>query len=128
MEQWKEIEGFDGLYLVSNLGRVLRKRREYINPQGATCVVEEKELKPSLNGNGYLHYKIRYNGTRKTLKAHRLIALAFIPNPDNKPYINHIDGNKTNNNISNLEWVTAKENTRHAVALGLRPKQYKKRK
>ena len=125
MEQWKEIEGFDGLYLVSNLGRVLRKRREYINPQGTTCVIEEKELKPSLNGRGYLHVKIRYNGKRHTLVVHRLVAKAFLPNPANKPQVNHIDGNKLNNRLDNLEFATAKENIQHAWDNNLRPHKYK---
>ena len=72
---------------------------------------------PHKNSDGYLCLRVKPCG--KIYKVHRLVAMAFIPNPDNKPQVNHIDGNKTNNNISNLEWVTAKENVRHAWEHGL---------
>lgn len=73
------------------------------------------------NRDTYLTVKISYeDGTKKDYFVHRLVALMFIPNPENKPVVNHIDGNKQNNSVSNLEWVTHKENALHAVALGLR--------
>lgn len=68
---------------------------------------------------GYSHVTIQINGKPKRFRVHRLVAEAFIPNPDGKPYVNHIDGNRQNNSITNLEWVTPAENTRHAVDTGL---------
>lgn len=72
-------------------------------------------LKLSINRKGYCQVGTTHKGIKITTTAHRLVALAFIPNPENKPEVNHIDGNKTNNHIDNLEWVTAKENTQHAI-------------
>lgn len=68
---------------------------------------------------GYSHVTIQINGKAKRFRVHRLVAEAFIPNPDGKPYVNHIDGNRQNNSITNLEWVTPTENTRHAIDTGL---------
>ncbi len=71
------------------------------------------------NGQGYSIVMLTLNGKRCQFTVHRLVALKFIPNPDNKPYVNHIDGNKMNNDVSNLEWCTAKENLEHARIHGL---------
>ena len=92
-EIWKEVKGYEGLYWVSNLGRVKSKR---------------KILKP-INGE-YLHVGLSKNGIQKTLYVHRLVAEAFIENAYNYTHINHIDENKYNNNIDNLEWCTNKYN------------------
>lgn len=70
---------------------------------------------------GYMHVTIRVNHKPKRVRVHRLVANAFIPNPENKPYVNHIDGIRSNNNLNNLEWVTPAENTQHAVKTGLMP-------
>jgi len=72
------------------------------------------------DGNGYLIVKIRINNKSKNIKVHRLVAQSFIENPENKPQVNHIDGNKTNNDLSNLEWVTRSENIKHAFKIGLK--------
>lgn len=79
-----------------------------------------KELKQGADTNGYLLVKLFTNNKPHTVKVHRLVALAFIPNPENKPQVNHKDGNKQNNNEWNLEWATNGENGKHAAALGLR--------
>lgn len=78
-----------------------------------------KPLKPATDKKGYLRVGLTINKKLCTKKVHRLVATEFIPNPNNKPCVNHIDGNKKNNNISNLEWVTYKENTEHAIKNGL---------
>lgn len=111
-EIWKDVVGYEGFYEVSNLGRV-RSLREHV-PKG-------KILTPFDNG-GYDRVTFRINYKQKNLLVHRLVAKAFIPNPCNKEVVNHKDGNKKNNCVSNLEWVTKEENTVHAIALGLRPK------
>lgn len=78
----------------------------------------KKELKKQF-GNGYWHCTIQVNKHNKRCRIHRLVASAFIPNPEDKPFVNHKDGNRTNNSVENLEWVTPSENTRHAVKQGL---------
>lgn len=75
----------------------------------------EKILSKCVNRKGYFYHCISVNGKRHIIFPHRLVAELFIPNPENKPFVNHIDGNKQNNNVSNLEWCTAKENTSHAI-------------
>lgn len=105
-EQWMPIPGHEGDYEISNFGRVksLIKGR----------------IMALTNNDGYLYVKLR-GGKHK--RVHRVVAQVFIPNPENKPGVNHINGNKQDNRVSNLEWVTAKENMRHAMELGLIPKK-----
>lgn len=105
-EIWRDIEGYDGLYQVSNCGRV--KSLNYGR--------EGRILKASLK-SGYPF--VQFGKCGRQIYVHRLVAKAFIPNPDNKPEVNHIDGNKTNNHADNLEWGTRSENNVHAVRLGL---------
>ena len=122
-EIWKPIVGLEGIYEISSLGRVKSLSRLYnTGNKLAQRIKEENILKPKASKVGYLVVTLSM-GTRKdrkTVKVHRLIANAFIPNPKNKPQVNHIDGNKINNSISNLEWSTAKENVHHAIGMGLR--------
>ncbi len=113
-EEWKIIEGFNGLYSVSNLGSVKRKDSLISHNKGGMRKWKGRELLPNLK-KGYKAVCIYDNGTRHEFTVHRLVAMAFINNPDNKPCVNHKDGNVLNNNVSNLEWVTYKENTRHAI-------------
>ncbi|WAX14850.1 DNA endonuclease [Enterococcus phage EF36P1] len=101
-EVWKDVAGYEGLYQVSNLGRVKR-------------ATTGKVLKGYKNTTEYLGVNLCKNGKHKTHKIHRLVAQAFIPNPENKPQVNHIDEDKTNNMASNLEWMTAKENSNHGT-------------
>ena len=107
-EEWRPISDYEELYQVSNYGRVKSFHK------GSTRI-----LKPALNVQGYL-FVILYN-KRKTFHARlsRLVAKVFIPNLDNKPEVNHIDGNKLNNYVENLEWVTSSENSKHSFAVGL---------
>lgn len=112
-EIWKDIKGYEGLYQVSNLGRVKSTRRN-----------KEKIMKPNKGKKGYLRLNFTINYKSKSFQVHRLVAKAFIPNPGNLPEVNHIDGNKANNNIKNLEWVTSKENCNHAWNIGLNKKIY----
>ena len=114
MEIWKAIEGTNGTYEVSNTGKV---RCLNYKMTGKT-----KELTCTEKVGGYLQLRVTVDGKRKTVVVHRLVAKAFIPNPENKPEVNHKDGNKKNNHVDNLEWATRSENIRHAVASGLREK------
>lgn len=104
-EIWKNVKNYEGLYQVSNLGKIKTLQR-----RGATT----KIIKPKKNSNGYLIVGLHKNGIRKEVAIQRLVAIAFIKNLEEKPEVNHIDGNKENNNVFNLEWVTHKENMEHA--------------
>ena len=108
-EVWKPVKDFEGLYEVSNLGRVKTLPRSRV--KGGI-------LKPSTNKWGYLNCILWKNGKRKFFPIHRLVADAFIPNPEGKSTINHIDCDRKNNRAENLEWCTQKENVNHSVNLG----------
>ena len=102
----RDVVGYEGLYTVDIFGNVY-------NAKG-----EEKAQRKDING--YMDISLYKDNKEKRWKVHRLVALAFIPNPQDKPHINHIDGDKTHNCVWNLEWVTPKENTHHAIATKLR--------
>lgn len=108
MEIWKDIEGYNGEYQVSNHGRIKSLK-----------FGKERIIKLGYNMSGYVTGKISKSGIAVSKGMHRWVAETFIPNPDNKPEVNHKDGNKLNNNDWNLEWVTRGENMRHAVTNGL---------
>jgi hypothetical protein len=115
--EWRDIRGYEGLYVVSNRGEVKRIGRK----RGA---VVGKVLRPGLASSGYLTVSLHGHTGCRTHCIHRLLSEAFIPNPDptTKKEVNHIDGDKTNNSLSNLEWVTYKENLHHSYdVLGRQP-------
>ena len=97
-EEWKPVEGYEGLYEVSNTGFVRGLKRDRI-------------VKPRPDKDGYLLINLYKNGKGKTCKVHRLVATAFIPNPDNKPTVEHMDTDKNNNHVGNLCWATKLEQT-----------------
>ena len=109
-EIWKDIPNYEGLYQASNLGRIRNARTNLIRKNVKSFGLYYTII---LNVNGKQHLHL----------VHRLIAQTFIPNPDNKKEINHIDGNKHNNKIDNLEWVTRKENAIHSIKNGLQTKE-----
>lgn len=110
MEEWKDVIGYEGLYQVSNSGKV--KRFAYYNKvsSGGKQYRKEKLLVPVKHRNGYFFYGLCKDGVGKHIFAHRIVAEAFIPNPNNLPFINHKDENKENNVVSNLEWCTSQYN------------------
>ena len=113
-EIWKDVVGYEGLYQVSDKGQIKSLKR-YRNNGNGKYLQKEKILKSYIGKNGYCIVDLYKNGKRKKCLLHRLVAEAFIYNPQNKPCINHIDCHKTNNNINNLEWCTYKENMQEAV-------------
>lgn len=118
-EIWKDVIGFNDSYQVSNLGNVKAKRKITWNGK-CDCVRKEKPMRLNCKGVGYYMVNLKRNGKIKHCLVHRLVADAFIPNPKNKPTVNHIDGNKLNNIVSNLEWATRSEQNIHASKLGLK--------
>ena len=114
VEIWKDIPNFEGVYQASNLGRIRSVCRIAQKSYHGNRIVKEKIMNGSKNEDGYLKVHFKHKKNNKILFIHRLIALTFIENPLNKPQINHIDGNKLNNNVNNLEWVTNLENQQHA--------------
>ncbi|WP_433708684.1 NUMOD4 motif-containing HNH endonuclease [Paenibacillus illinoisensis] len=113
-EEWLPVLNYEGLYEVSNLGRVKRLR--------SSDTSKEKVLKPQIQRDGYQRVTLSKRGQKKRLAIHRLVAIAFIPNPENKEQVNHLDADKLNNNLTNLHWATRKENMAHAITHGLMKK------
>ena len=127
MEVWKDINGYEGLYQISNYGNV-RSLDRYVNGNnGSKALKKGIVLKKQITNKGYYDVGLYKNGKAKYLLVHRLVAEHFIPNPENKRTVNHKDGNKLNNHVSNLEWVTHSENQIHAFNNGLQ-KTTKKQK
>lgn len=119
MEIWKDIPGYVGQYQVSNLGNVKSLERQVKDHLGITRTIKPCILKQRNSHKGYRVVSLTQNAKDKNFLVHRLVGMAFIENPENKPQINHIDGNKQNNCVENLEWCTNSENQKHAYKLGL---------
>lgn len=113
-EIWKEISGYEGYFEVSNLGN-FRSRDRFIKYKSTgTRLYPGKPLKTETIVEGYQRIVLMKDAIKKRYMCHRLVAQEFIPNPDNKPYVNHINGNKADNRAENLEWVTQSENELHS--------------
>lgn len=115
LELWKDIKDFEGIYKISNIGRIISVER--YDTLGRR--VKAKMLKVRDDGRGYNQVDLSKEAIRYTYKVHRLVALAFLEKAHTTETINHMDGNKTNNRIDNLEWMTRAENTKHAWSYGL---------
>lgn len=126
MEQFKDTS-YPG-YTVSDHGRIFTKERTIkANKYGGIRTIEAKEKAPSDNGGGYKFVTLHYDGEQKRAYVHRLVAEAFVPNPEGKPTVNHKDGDKSNNLSTNLEWATYKEQSDHSDSTGLSNKGVKRR-
>lgn len=126
VEIWKDVPDYEGIYQVSNFGRLKKLYREWMTGAGNRQKRHSDEkIVPShfsgqKNKGGYNHHWFIKNGIAKDIKIARLVGLLFVQNPENKPFINHIDGNKRNDHYLNLEWTTHAENDQHAYDIGLR--------
>lgn len=125
LEKYGKIDGYDN-YTISSWGKVYKvvSRINYSLHEAYTIDNFLKEVKVETTSKGYLRVPLFKDGKRKWHKVHRLVAQAFIPNPDNKPQVNHIDGNKQNNSVTNLEWVTDEENKLHRKKILVKEKPY----
>lgn len=117
-EVWKDIIGFEGFYKISNEGRI--ESADLFRPHrgGGKRLCKGRILK-NINVHDYLYINLRKNGIGGRQAIHRLVAQHFIPNPNNKKTVNHINGIKSDNRVINLEWATQKENIHHAYKIGL---------
>lgn len=127
MEEWRDVKGYEGLYQVSNYGKVrcIMFRNNIIEKK------QIKLLKPQINKQGRVYISLYKNGHRKNCIVHRLVAGAFLDNPQGLPEVNHIDGNPSNNFVKNLEWCTKKYNAQHAYdnnLTGLKARNESKKK
>lgn len=113
------IPGYEGIYSVTSDGRIFAHAKESPMPNGGVRVRLGQWRPVSMSPNGYFAIKLCRDGITKTFRVHRLVAAAYIPNPMALPQINHLDGNKRNNHVSNLEWASRSQNMLHAFAIGL---------
>lgn len=124
LEIWKDIPGFEGIYKISNFGEVKSLSRIIKREKVGDFIRNEKILNPFLISAGYFCIKVINNQKSEHFRIHRLIAILFIPNPYNKPEVNHINGIRTDNRIENLEWVNERENCCHGNRTKNKSSQY----
>jgi NUMOD4 motif/HNH endonuclease len=115
---WKPVKGFEGLYEISDTGHVRGLNRR-VNHKNGSITINARLLKPRVKKWGYLEVRLSKNANAFTKFIHILLAEAFIPNPENKKEVNHKNGKRLDNSLSNLEWVTHSENVKHAYDNGL---------
>ncbi len=120
MEIWKDVQGFEGFYQASNLGNIKSVKRIIKRRLKGNLLVKEKILNKRLNDSGYNTVWLCKDGKEYNKKVSRLVAINWKDNPELKPHVNHIDGNKLNDNKNNLEWCTPSENEKHAHRIGLK--------
>lgn len=119
-EEWRDIVGFEGFYKISNYGRVVSLERRVVTKRNYVYHYKKKMMRPHFDEE-YVKVQLRTSlGKSKGYRLHRLIAEAFIPNPENLPQVNHVNGNKSDNRIENLEWCTHQHNVDHAIITGLK--------
>ena len=124
IEIWKPIKNYENIYEVSNLGRIKSLSRTIKRKDGKPLKIKEQILKGSKDTKGYIQVELKKDGKRYIKTIHRLVAETFIENKNNKEQVNHIDGNKENNCVYNLEWVTCQENIQHAWLNNLKVASY----
>ena len=127
-EIWKDIKGYEGYYQISNMGRVKSLERTVRSGRGCYRTVSEKILKAGDNGHGYLYVILRKDGKDKTCRINRLVAQAFLENPDNLPEVNHKNEDKTDNRVENLEWCSKLYNIKYGTGIKRRADKLKGRK
>ena len=115
-EIWKDVQGYEGLYQVSNLGRIKSLGR-FVDKLKCHYWQEEKILKLRKRVDGYLNVILSKKGKTKTFSVHRLVAMTFISNPENKPEVDHINAIKTDNSVNNLRWASHKENMNNSLTI-----------
>jgi hypothetical protein len=123
MEKWKDIKGFEGYYMISNKGRVKSLEKKVFFTHAVTkerhLKINKEKILKNRNSKGYYFVTLFRENYSKSFRICRLVAIHFINNPCDKPCVNHIDGDKLNDNVINLEWCTYKENMKHAKDMGL---------
>ena len=116
-EEWRDIKGYEGIYQVSNLGRVKSLSHLVVRCNNSNYITKERILRPGVKKDKRMMVVLCVRGVKKSVSIHRLVAQAFIPNPDNLPEINHKDENPQNNTVTNLEWCTGYYNKHYGTAL-----------
>lgn len=114
-EKWRWVPGFEGLYMVSSMGNVMSVPKVATKSNGAVAEYEGRQLSPAPNRKGYLQVVLCSDGASKTCQIHRLVAMAFVPNPDCLPCVNHINENKGDNTDRNLEWCSIEYNNAYGT-------------